>query len=266
MKTFAVNGSWIEDEAHLGHSQALQFGAGLFETIRIQKNAPLFWNEHMDRLTASAAALGLDEGLDSKALERYTEKLLLENPQEICALKITWLGSCYGPKALFYFRPVGYTAAQRREGLKATLGQIRRNPHSRITAHKTLNYLDNLLERQTAKAAGFDEAILLNIRGEIAEATAANLFIQDRDILVTPPLEAGILPGIQRQAVITVCRQNGIPVEERTVSRDAMNRAEGIYLSNALMGFMPVLNFAGNCYDKDEALVLLINRLTGIVD
>lgn len=266
MKNYAVDGRWIEDTVHLGQSKALQFGAGLFETILIRKNVPLFWNAHMARLTASAEALGLGEGLDTGKLEEWTKKLLRESPQHDSALKITWLQASGAGMALFHFRPAGYTAAQRQEGLKAALGQIRRNPYSRVTAHKTLNYLDNLLERQAARAAGYDEALLMNVRGEMAEATAANLFIRMDGNLITPPLDAGILPGIQRQAIITACRQNGIPLEERAVYPEMLRQAEGIYLSNSLMGFLPVSNFMGNCYDKDEGLVSRINRLTGVID
>ena len=266
MKTFAINGNWIEDADHFGHAQALQFGAGLFETIRVQGKTPLLWDAHMKRLRASAAALGLDAGLDTEQLERWAGKLLQENIHEFCALKIIWISENNGGKALFYFRPLGYTKEQRIQGLKAGLGEIRRNPFSRISAHKTLNYLDNLLERRAAKALGNDESILLNVLDEVAEGTATNVFIQRNGALITPPAEAGILPGIQRKAILEVCHQQGIILTEKAVSLEMLTQAEGIYLSNALMGFMPVSNFMGNCYDKDESLVRLINRLTGIID
>jgi len=76
MKTFAINDKWIEDGAHIGNSQALQFGAGLFETIRVQENGPLYWDAHMARLRNSAEVLGLDEGLDTEKIRRWTDQLL----------------------------------------------------------------------------------------------------------------------------------------------------------------------------------------------
>ncbi len=266
MKTFAINGNWIEDVEHTGHSQALQFGSGLFESVRVQGNEPLMFDAHMERLRNSAAVLGLDAGLDIGLIRNWTMKLLDARPLESCALKILWMSDGIGSNALFYFRPLGYTPEQRTLGLKVGLGQIRRNPHSRITAHKTLNYLDNLLERQAARASGNDESILLNVNGHVAEGTASNIFIRKDGILITPPIEEGILPGVQRKAIVNCCRDNGIPVEEKRVSVEMLARAEGFYLSNALMGFMPVSNFMGNCYDRDESFVSLINRLTGISD
>lgn len=191
-------------------------------------------------------------------------KLLDERPMESCALKILWMSASCGSKALYYFRPLDYTLGQRTLGLKVGLGQIRRNPHSRITAHKTLNYLDNLLERQAARASGNDESVLLNVHGHVAEGTASNIFIRKDGILITPPVEEGILPGVQRRVIMNCCKGNGIPVEEKRVSLEMLAGAEGFYLSNALMGFMPVSNFMGNCYDSDESFVSLINRLTGI--
>lgn len=266
MRTLALNGNWIEDQEYLGHSPALQFGAGLFETIRVQTRQPLLWEAHMKRLRTSAAELGLDTGLDTVRLENWMLKLVQEAPAADCAMKILWLPDGSRGKALFFFRPLPYTSSQRIKGLTAGIGIIRRNPCSRITAHKTLNYLDNLLERQTAKAQGWDEAILLNTRDEVAEGTATNLFIMLDGTLTTPSVDAGILPGVQRQAVMDACREAGIPCVEARLSLELLKRAEGIYLTNALMGFMPVSNFIGNCYDKKEALVNRINRITGIID
>ena len=263
MKTFALNGKWIEETEHIAQTHTFQFGMGLFETIRVQDGQPLHWDAHMGRLLASGRMLGLDAGLDAERLECWTQTLLAECGQKRCGLKILW--SLEG-KAYFYIRPLEYTQVQRENGLKATLGEIRRNPYSRITVHKTTNYLDNVLERRIVKEKGFDEAILLNTRDEVAEGTTTNVFIQVNGTLITPPLDTGILPGVQRKAVLQACRQEGVHFEERAFTLEEMAGAQGIYLTNALMGFMPVSNFMGNCYDKDNAMIFTINGATGIHD
>lgn len=266
MKTFAINGNWIEDENHPSRSTALQFGTGLFETIRVQNGEPLLWEDHMDRLVSSARALGLDNGLDIPLVEKWTGDLLAGVEMRDCSLKILWTAAAQGGTALFFLRPLPYALEHRTKGLSVTLGDIRRNPYSRITAHKTANYLDNLLERQAAQIQGFDEALLLNVHGLVAEGTASNVFIQKEGLLMTPPLDAGLLPGIQRKNVIRHCLQDDIPLLETPISLEMLQSAEGIYLTNALMGFMPVSNFLGTCYDKDDSLVGRINGLTGIID
>jgi len=266
MRTFAINGQWADQEHPLGRSEALQFGAGLFETIRVQEGRPLHWEAHMARLTASAQTLGFPVLPDPLQLKAWTEHLLSEGAPARCALKLVWHADGQLGQGLFYFRELDYGAAERKRGLRVCLGRIRRNPDSHITGHKTLNYLDNLLERRWAKAQGFHEALLVNTRGEAAEGTASNLFLRLDGGLLTPPAETGLLPGIQRQAVLEACRQAGIPCREAVVGLKQLLEAEGLFLTNSLMGFMPVSEFLGTCYDRDDALVDTLNQLTGICD
>lgn len=266
MKTFAINGNWILSSDHVGVSHAMQFGAGLFETIRIQNGKPLFWTEHMKRLQKSAIALGMDKAPDTERIEEWAEKLLRENSLEQCAMKILWFSEAREQRAFFYFRPLEYGKTQRESGFNVGLSEIRRNRYSRIATHKTLNYLENILERRHIKAQGLDEAILLNTDGNVAEATVSNVFILQDGVLTTPTLACGILPGIQRQAVLDACRNEGMQCEEKPVTLDMMMKAQGIYLTNSLMGFMPVSKFMGNCYDKDVDRMSFLNKALGIQD
>ncbi len=266
MRPFAIDGQWVDPADHWGRTQALQFGAGLFETIRIQGGQPLHWEAHMARLTRSAESLGFSALPDPAALERWAAELLADGTPERCAMKLVWLAEDQKGQGLFHFRALDYAAAERARGLKACLGRIRRNPDSHVTGHKTLNYLDNLLERRWARGQGFDEALLLNGLGEAAEGTASNLFIRQGGTLLTPPLEAGLLPGIQRQAVLDACCRAGIPCREAAIGLNQLLAAEGLFLTNALMGFMPVSEFLGTCYDRDDALIGTLNQLTGICD
>lgn len=266
MKTFAINGEWIDQPQHIGESQAMQFGSGLFETIRIQNGQPLLWAEHMNRMQRSAQALGMDGGLDMRRLEEWTMKLLNENKAERCVMKILWFSEARERNALFYFRPLAYGKEEREKGLNLGLSEIRRNRYSRVAGHKTLNYLENILERRHQKALGFDEAILLNTDGQVAEGTASNVFILQDDVLITPTLACGILPGIQRQAVLDACRSEGWQCEEKSVTLEMLVHARGIYLTNSLMGFMPVSNFMGNCYDKDDSILSRVNTAIRIQD
>ncbi len=266
MKTFAINGNWIEPPAPFTNSQAFQFGGGLFETIRVQEGLPLLWTEHMERLQKSSMVLGMNDGLDTALLEEWVVKLLSENPLKRCSMKLIWFSDPRDQGAFFYFRPLEYGEAQREKGLKLGLSEIRRNPHSRLTTHKTLNYLENILERRIIKAQGYDESVFLNTDGCIAEGTVSNIFVHLDGVLITPTVKCGILPGIQRQAVLNACLGMGLTAVEKPVTLDMMVRAQGIYLTNSLMGFMPVSNFMGNCYDKNDHIVSGINRAIGIQD
>lgn len=266
MKNFAINGNWITVPDHIGKTQAMQYGTGLFETIRVQNGQPLFWDEHMKRLHKSALALGMGKGIDMDQLGEWAVMLLRENAMERCAMKILWFSEADKPSVFFYFRPLEYGKNQRDCGFNVGLSEIQRNRFSRITTHKTLNYLENILERRHVKALGLDEAILLNTEGNVAEGTVSNVFILQDGVLNTPTLACGILPGIQRQAVLSVCQNKGIRYAEKPITLDMLIKAQSIYLTNSLMGFMPVSKFMGNCYDKDDYMVSFINKAIRIQD
>ena len=119
---------------------------------------------------------------------------------------------------------------------------VRRNETSPASRLKALSYLDNILARAQARAAGADDALMLNTRGEIACAAAANLFWIEDGRLFTPALECGVLDGIMRAQVLAVA---GINVAEVRAGREALDRAEAVFLTNSLVGIQPVAALDG---------------------
>ena len=105
----------------------------------------------------------------------------------------------------------------------------RRNERSPLAGLKSLNYLDAVLARREAAAAGADDAILLNTRDRVAEATAANVFCVLAGELVTPPLADGVLPGIMR-----ACVMEATPVTERSIGAGELASAREIFLTSSL--------------------------------
>jgi branched-chain amino acid aminotransferase len=104
-----------------------------------------------------------------------------------------------------------------------------RNESSRLSRIKSLNYLDGIMARQEAFDAGADDALLLNTRGDLAEATAANIFLFVDGAWITPPVEDGALPGIARGLVL----EAGF-AQEATIARADWERAEAGFLTNSL--------------------------------
>jgi branched-chain amino acid aminotransferase len=105
----------------------------------------------------------------------------------------------------------------------------RRNEGSPLSRIKSLNYLDNILARIEAEQAGVDDALLRNNRDMIVESTVSNLFAVIDDLLVTPPIADGALPGVIRERV---CSLNA--VEERSLTVDALSEASEVFLTNSL--------------------------------
>ena len=107
-----------------------------------------------------------------------------------------------------------------------------RTPHAAIPSQtKSMNYLNNILAKIEALEAGRSEAIMLNADGHVAEATADNVFVVRDGTLMTPPISAGVLPGITRRIVIEMAAKRRIPAEERLLRLDDLLEADECFLT-----------------------------------
>lgn len=241
-------------------TEGVQFGAGLFETIRIFNRKPCHWDRHMARLSRSASELGLDRGFSMAVVESRTEAFLKQIPEGIQAIKLIWIPGDNEGYLIHQLRENPYRDAAAYHSFKTGLGQLRRNPQSRLVKHKTLNYFENMLERQLMNRRNLHEHILLNEDDLVAEGTVSNVIICRSGEYMTPALNSGILPGTMRHAALEWFRSAGIDVEEGAVTLEDLREADHIYLTNALMGLMPVSSFEGNWYDVDRNLCQTFRR------
>jgi len=138
------------------------------------------------------------------------------------------------------------------KGFRAVVSSIRRNSQSPLSRLKSANYLENMLAKQQARAAGVDEAICLNEKGLLAEASMSNIFLVDDGILRTPGEESGILPGITREVVLELASQLGINTFEQDISLDELFQAQEAFLTNSLMEIMPLTEIDGKPVGSGE--------------
>ncbi|MDI6642878.1 MAG: aminotransferase class IV [Candidatus Hodarchaeaceae archaeon] len=125
---------------------------------------------------------------------------------------------------------------QPKEYIQAHVPRFRRLSAQPLLSIKSLNYLQNVIARRETKDRGHDEAIFLNERDEVTEGTATNIFWVKRNILYTPAIECGLLPGITREALISLASELGMEVQEgRYVINDALS-SDGAFLTNSLVG------------------------------
>ncbi|MGE5187285.1 MAG: aminotransferase class IV, partial [Acidobacteriota bacterium] len=117
-------------------------------------------------------------------------------------------------------------------------------PRRRGPARKTLAYLDHVLARELAAAAGADEAVRLDADGRVAECATSNLFAVISGEVVTPPL-AGVLPGVTRAHVLAVCAELGVPASERPLTVPELRGADEIFVTSALRGVVAVTRLDG---------------------
>lgn len=236
--------AWISPFDH-----GFLYGFGLFETMRSYSGHIFRLGRHLDRLARSAELLGLPPTtLDLEAACYDTLKANgLSNARIRLAVS---MGEGEGapdapaePKPTVFVAAATYTPpspGRYQDGFKALISSIRQNSQSPLSRLKSANYLTSLLARREARAAGMDEALMLNERGFLCEASTANLFLAKGDCLVTPSVDSGCLPGVTRQVVLELATDMGIRLEERRTAAEELQGADEAFLTNSLLEIMPL--------------------------
>jgi len=141
------------------------------------------------------------------------------------------------------YRP--YPAVLYRRGMKAILLPQRRNEFAAAVSLKTLNYLEAIVGKAQAADAGADEGIFCNTQGFLAEACTANLFFVRDGELHTPADDCGLVPGVVRGVVLSLAQADGLPVRLGRYTPDDLRRSDEAFLTNSLMGVMPLVEVDG---------------------
>lgn len=213
------------------------FGEGGFETVRVRHGRPVFFDDHAARLAAALGRLGAAPVAPREVWRRRCAEVIAANALADGSLKIVVFQDGSGWAEVILAR-VGVTAAARYEAgfrLQTVAGDLRVAP---LHALKTLNYLGHVRAKRAARAAGFDEALWVDPQGRVLEGTTTNVFAVRAGEVCTPPLACGILPGVMRARVL---RLPGVPgFREGELRLDELRRADEVFVTNALLGIMPV--------------------------
>jgi branched-chain amino acid aminotransferase len=231
------------------------YGFGLFETMRAYGGHVFRLDRHLKRLACSGENLGI--AVESAALERAVTETIRANGLGDARIRLTVsIGeggvvpdptTCGEPTVLVVagnFQPFSEEVYQR--GFSAVVSSIRRNSRSPLSGMKTLNFLESMLARQEARTAGADEALLLNEKGLLAEASMSNVFLVSEGSLRTPGLESGVLPGVTRETVTELAGKRGIDSIEGDTALEELLHAEEAFLTNSVMEVMPLTGVEGN--------------------
>ena len=227
------------------------YGYGLFETMRAYSGRIFRLERHLERLSRSAKILGINLSVETPELEKALYDVLRANKLANARLRLTISGgeggiapdlsSCRTPVLLIvageYTPPSSQTYQQ---GFKAIVSSSRRNSQSPVSGLKSLNYLDSLLARREAKAAGADEAIVLNEEGFLAEGSMSNIFLVSGNTLHTPSEDSGILPGITREVVLELALSLGMEAIERKIALEELLQADEAFFTSSLIEIMPL--------------------------
>ena len=235
-----INGAILpETKAKLNiHEEGIRYGYGLFETVRIYQGIPFALARHLNRLFRSSQVLGFEPVYPEKVVSFAATQLIKNNGirEGILRLYAT-------PESIWLTTSshLPYHESLYEKGYKGMIAETRRNETSLLSRLKTFNYLENILAKRKASSLNYDEAIFLNMQGHIAEGTASNIFLVKNQKLVTPGMNEGILPGITREIVLELARQNQMETMERMVLPDEIYEADEVFLTNSLMEIMPLV-------------------------
>ncbi|MBN2705465.1 MAG: aminotransferase class IV [Deltaproteobacteria bacterium] len=244
------------------------FGEGLFETIRAYHGNPFLLSAHLTRLRRGLRQLELPEPPNLIQVPEIIKELLTANhlDHREAAIRIIVSGRAVEPdNPATRFSTLLIKVAEldlnligkRQQGIKALLLPWLRDRKHPLLGIKSLNYLENRQALQKCKGQGFDEGIFLNLEKQLCEGTYSNLFLLRGNTLLTPPLEAGLLPGITRAFIIEQAKHLELECRENDLYEKDIETADGALLTSSLMELAPVLQLGEQQFDLETTAALL---------
>ncbi len=255
-RSWMWRGGAIRDAAEpvwAGSDRVALYGDGLFETIRVAAGRAIELAAHLERLTQSARALGYpaEEAVESEAREavagllQYIEERQASHPAGVLRLTLSRGAGGFGfapgdemrpHLAAHWFDLPSDFEARRGRGVRVWIAEgLSPGVFAR---HKTCSALVYVEARRRARALGYDDALLEDGEGGLAEASAANLFAVLDGRIVTPPTRLPLLPGIARRRVMEIAPGG---VEERPIFPTDLDQASELFLTNSVYGVVPVI-------------------------
>ena len=254
-----INGTlYDKDDARISvYDHGLLYGDGVFEGMRSYGGKVFRLKEHLERLWKSAESIWLTIPISFEAMAAAVQDTLGHNGIQdgYVRLVVTRGPGTLGldpnrtsdPQVIIITDNISlYPDEFYEKGLEiVTAKTIRNHPAALNPGIKSLNYLNNILAKIEGLQAGCVEALMLNHNGEVAECTGDNIFLVRGGQLVTPPVDAGILEGITREAVIELAGEASIPVHQVRVTQQELYNADECFLTGSAAEVVPVVKVDG---------------------
>ena len=243
----------------------LLYGDGVFEGIRIYGGRVFRLPDHLRRLGTGARAIGLEIPGGLGALEKIVlETARAHGEAEAYVRLIVTRGEgelgvdptpCKTPRVICIVARIALFSEEKlQRGLEMVTVSVRRPAADVLDPSvKSLNYLNSVLAKREARMRGADEALLLNARGMVAEASVANVFAVRGGELFTPPATDGALPGITRDSVLQIAAAEGIPAHQLSLGRVDLFGADEVFLTGTGARIVPVARLDGQAIGGVEA-------------
>jgi branched-chain amino acid aminotransferase len=242
-----------EDATISVFDHGLLYGDGVFEGLRSYRGKVFRLREHIQRLYESAKAIWLEIPMSNDDMcDAVNEAVRVNKIEDGYVRLVVTRGAgtlgldpnrCSNPQVIIIADAISlYPKEIYEKGLEIVTVSVQRNHPAALSPRiKSLNYLNNILAKIEGLQAGCIEALMLNQKGEVAECTGDNIFLVRHGVLLTPPLEAGILAGVTRDAVIEVAHDSNIEVREVPLIKHDVYIADECFLTGTAAEVVPVV-------------------------
>ena len=227
----------------LENSLAFNYGIGVFETMRLIDGKIEYFDDHLERLVYSLTIIQVDS-FSPYDIKKKIEAYLFENSMTNGIIKVL-----VNDAGIFIsYRENSYKYEDYLNGFKVKISDIQILPKSVYTI-KSSNYMINYLESVKAKEEGYDEVLFFNTDKLLAEGSKSNVFLVYKNQIVTPTLESGCLAGIIRKKILT---EKSYKIVEKDICSSDLEKADAVFLTNSIMGVMPVRQINEKTYCSTE--------------
>ncbi len=229
--------------------RGFQYGDGLFETVLVQRSLPVFWQAHLGRLRRGCMRLGLPFPAP-ELLRREAEMACADQAQAVLKLQLTRgrggrgyaLPAQVEPTRVFSLHPVLAQLKEiQQQGVQVRMCRTRLGINPALAGIKHCNRLEQVLARREWSDPSVYEGLMCDVEGFLVEGTMTNLFWRQAQTLVTPRVDRCGVAGIVRAWVMEQAAEWGLPVEEVQVGPEALAEAEEVFLTNSVVGVVPVI-------------------------
>lgn len=243
-------------------NRAFRYGDGCFETIRMVAGRIPLWQYHADRATKAVEALGLEMELDADAMLHQIEQLAAKT--ELQNARLRWYiyrdsEGAYLPKEnkVAYLIEIAEIDTENftlnSKGLTIGIYKDDKKFPGPLANYKTNSAQLYTQAARYAQSQGWDDALILNTKDQIIEATASNIFLLKGTDLHTPPLGNGPVAGVMRRVVFGMAMQHGFRVSSGPVTEQLIQDADELWLTNAVQGIRWVGRMGSKVFQSRQA-------------
>lgn len=256
------------EKVRLSPGQAgLICGWGIFTTLRISRGEAFAYERHWRRLEKDAAIIRLPMPYTAAKVRVHLHEVIRANQVTEGCARVYLVYNSVGFWQSAEERPpvdlIIYSSnlPEHREVVRLGLRQHGRHAASALAGVKTISWLNNVWAVSEANKEGFDEVVMLNERGEVAECTSANIFAVKDGKIFTPPLNSGCLEGVTRGILMEIAPDAGLPVVEQALHPEDLYSAEEVFISSTNRNLIDVGEVAGHVIPAPGPVCRRLNEL-----